>query len=767
MKLTAHLTVTGLILLCAGAWARAFDKTEQGIVVTVEQAHVELASARPGIFRLSVSFDGNPKPAPSIFLAGSEPLMGDGAVPDSSKAGAPGVILPATKESWEAVTVDDKVGIKTSSGELLIVPKTGVWTLLDAKGESLVAQGTLGILQKDEKTNRERVTFDLRMKNDRLLHLYGSGNGTRSLLKTEGNSHLSNGVAVVPYYWCTAGYGALGVSVDDNSPAKWNAKADQASVVTWSFPGRTADLYLMPAQNLYQEAQKYVDLTGHPKVSPRWAFGYLQSRWGWKDKAYIEDTLKTFQNDKLPVDAFIFDFECYTKTPDYDLKPEGKPDFSDFAWNPMLLPEPASQIADYRAQGIHIIPIRKPRIGNADTLKMMHDRGWILAAGNNGEVRDNFDARDIDFGNPDVRKWYADQARQMIEDGVAGWWNDEGESVYTKYYYWNLAEYDALAEFKPGRRHWSINRAWQPGVERLGASVWTGDIQSDWKTLEEVPASILNWGLAGMPYGACDIGGFQGSPSPEMLTRWMQVGVFLPVMRAHSTLEVNPRFPWLYGKEAEDAIRKALELRYRLVPFYYSLAHETYETGVPFMRPMVMEFPNDPRVQDMTSQWLMGTGLMTAPILNEGGKRSVYFPEGTWYKFDTGEVQQGSRSTDVTSLLDAIPVYVRAGTILTLGPVVQNTAQLPGGPLDVQVYAGKDADFTLVEDDGISYDYVNGDIRKTAFHWDDSIRTLTWKQEGSYQGKDIFKAIHVAVFDGNGKKEADGSLDPTGSVTIK
>jgi alpha-glucosidase len=769
MKLVSHLTVIGFVLLCTGIWAQAFDKTEQGILVTVGQTRVELASARPGIFRLSVSFDANPKPAPSIFLAGKEPQVGegDGATPNSGKAGAPGVVLPATKEAWDAVTIDDKVGVKTSSGELLIDPNSGVWTLLDASGQVLISQGTLAVLQKDNKTNRENVTFDVGMKNNKPLHIYGNGNGTSALMKTDGNSRMENGISVIPYYWCTAGYSAFGVSADDDSPAKWNTKADETSIVTWSFPGRTADLYLTPALNLYQASQKYADLTGHPKISPKWAFGYLQSRWGWKDKAYIDDTLKTFHDHKLPVDAFIFDFECYTKTPDYALKPEGESNFTDFAWNPQLFPEPARQFADYRAQGLRVIPIRKPRIGNSDALKMMHDKGWILVTGKNGEAVANFDARDIDFENPEVRKWYIDQSHQMIDDGVAGWWNDEGESVYTKYYYWNLAEYEARAEFKPGQRHWSINRAWQPGMERLGAAAWTGDIGTDWKTLAVTPANILNWGLAGMPYGSCDIGGFFGSPSPEMLARWMQAGVFLPVMRSHSSNGVDPRFPWLYGKDAEDAIRKALELRYRLVPFYYSLAHETYETGAPFMRPMVMEFPDDPKVQDMTDQWLMGTGLMTAPLLDPGGKRTVYFPDGTWYKFDTGEVQQGGQTIEVTSPLDAIPVYVRAGTILTLGPVVQNTIQLPGGPLEVQVYAGKDADFTLVEDDGISYNYVSGDIRKTAFHWDDSKRTFAWKQEGPYQGEDVFKAIHVVVFDENGKKEASGKLDPTGSATFK
>ena len=136
-----------------------------------------------------------------------------------------------------------------------------------------------------------------------------------------------------------------------------------------------------------------------------------------------------------------------------------------------------------------------------------------------------------------------------------------------------------------------------------------------------------------MPYGACDIGGFFGNPSPEMLSRWMEAGVFFPVMRSHSEINMTPRFPWLFGPEALNAIRKAIDLRYRLIPFYYSLAHETFETGVPLMRPLFMEFPDDPKTANMSDEWMMGDSLLAAPVLQTGAQRSVYLPAGDWYAF--------------------------------------------------------------------------------------------------------------------------------------
>jgi alpha-glucosidase len=246
----------------------------------------------------------------------------------------------------------------------------------------------------------------------------------------------------------------------------------------------------------------------------------------------------------------------------------------------------------------------------------------------------------------------------------------------------------------------------------------------------------------------------------------MQMGVFLPVMRTHSNSDITPHFPWLYGADAENAIRKALELRYRLIPYYYSLAHEAWSTGAPLMRPLVMEFPDDPKVADLADQWLMGRGLMAAPVLAERGERKVYFPDDM-FTFEGTQTFKRGEEIDVTARLDEIPVYVRAGTIVPLGPIIQDTDQLPGGPLEVQVYPGRDASFTLVEDDGVSYDYQRGIVRKTNFKWNDAMRTLSWKQEGDYHGKEVFTAMRVVVFDTTGKKEKSEALGVFGNISFK
>lgn len=712
------------------------ERTARGVIVTIGQAHIEATVATPGAFRLSVSYEGKPQAHPSVFLA--------------DPAGRSDVLGKVVHEG-------KLYGVRAAAGELLIDSGDGRWTLRDGKGGTLIPLSRIGQEKKDT-TGKLTVALEVERAMDKPIALYGSGNGIASLQQKQGLSRVGNGLAVVPYYWSDSGYAALAVSGDDNAPAGWSS-VDGQNHLTWSFADASADLYLLPAATLYDAAAAFAELSGHPAVPPRWTFGYLQSRWGWKDRAYIEDTLKQFIERKIPVDAFIFDFEWYTKYPDYKVPPEGEADFSDFAWNPVLFPEPAPQVANYGAQGVRVVCIRKPRLGNSETLKMVRAKGWGLPP------VEGFEARNLDFRNPDVRAWYAQQLGKLINTGIAGWWDDEGELTFTTYYYWNQSQSEALARIRPGARLWTINRAFQPGLQRFAAASWTGDIDSTWEELAKTPTHLLNWSLAGMAYGACDIGGFGGEDTPELLTRWMEAGTFFPVMRSHSVLNVRPRFPWLYGAQAEAAMRKALELRYRLIPLYYSLAHEAFRTGASLMRPLLMEFPKDPNVANLSSQWLIGRGLMAAPVLESGGKRSVYLPGGTWYTFDSSTKLAGDRSLEVTVALDEVPVYVRAGTILPLAPVLQRTDQLPGGPLELQIYPGQNASFTLTEDDGLTTAYLKGQTRRTTFTWDDAGRRLSWKIEGPYAGKDIFRSMMVRVFDPK-QKLIDGSLASSGVLSI-
>ena len=698
-------------------------KIPNGILVKVGEQQVGLLVAKDAAFCLSLNDSSiAPSAIKSVFID------------ESNKA-----ITPYT-----VISRPPFYGIKTSYGKLMINTDTKVWSLFDAAGRVLIRDGAYSSIGTSIQITHTAEGL-----------LYGSGNRTsKALEKNESSSSVSNGVVGIPYFWNSEGYSAFGVSANDNNPATWN-RANNKTVLTWKFSGKAANLYLWPAKTIYDGASGYVKLTGRPKLPPRWAFGYLQSKWGWNDSTYVADVATKFRTHKLPVDAFIFDFEWYTTTPDYSVHKEGKEGFTDFTFNPKLFPHPAKQIAELKSQGIKFIGIRKPRLGNNLLLDTARANGWLM--------NPNTDSRDLNFSNPALRKWFEEKTRPLLNAGVDAWWDDEGESYYTCYYWWNTAQFDLLASARPNYRHFTLNRSFSPGNQRFGYCTWSGDIPSTWSSLADVPADLLNFSLAGMYYGSCDIGGFQGTPTKEMLVRWFQAGVFLPIMRSHSNIGTTARFPFLWGDDGEAAIREALNLRYQLLPYIYSLGHDAYNTGAPIMRPLVMEFPADTTVANMTDEWLVGKGLLAAPVLAEGGKRSIYLPADTWYDYHTGEVITGPKTISVDKALDEIPVYVRAGTILPVGAVVQYSEQTSGTPLEIRIYPGKNGSFKMVEDDGVSYNYTKGDTRTTAYYWNDKTKTLYWKVTGPYSGKNVYKNIKVVL----GKKEKVAFIGKKGSAVFK
>jgi alpha-glucosidase len=718
---------------------------KDGVSVNLNGQRVELRVATPHAFCLHVSPTTAPVAAQSILLSGKA--------------------QPATQ--FTVISDGSVCGVKTAFGELRVDTSNQKWCLRDHDGKTLADWASLKADAPGAAADRgSRFVLSAGPSSlaPRPLY-YGSGNQPNrgALTQTRSASVTGNGSTSLPQYWSTAGYGALLITAADNKPASWQANA--AGGVAWNVPGDSADLYVSPAHDLYEWLGDQAELTGFAPVPPLWSFGYLQSRWGWTDRAYINDTLKRFRDDKLPVDAFIIDFEWYTTTPDYQVPLQGDPSFVDFGWNPALFPDPAKQIADFAPQ-LHIIGIRKPRLGNSDNLAMARSKGWILPANPNDPNSAGIRTRDLDFSNPAVQAWWQENNRKFVEAGMAGFWDDEGEINFTEYSYWNLTENALFRQVDPKARFWSLNRAFAPGLQRFGAAAWTGDIRSDWATLAKTPGDLLSYGLSGMPYSACDIGGFLGNPSPELLSRWMEAGVFFPIQRSHSDRSVTPRFPWLFGSDAEDAIRAALNLRYRLIPYYYSLAFENHETAAPVMRPLVMEFPTDEKVAGMADQWLMGKGLLAAPLLNQGGARDVYLPGDAWFDFGTNHVTQGPQTVHVTSKLDEIPLYVRAGTLLPLGPVLQYTGQPTTAPLELQIYPGRDGSFLFVQDDGKTLAYQSGAVRRTAFSWDERTKTLSWKISGDYSGNNLFHGVSAVLFSPQGTITRPGSMDKDGSISF-
>jgi alpha-D-xyloside xylohydrolase len=287
------------------------------------------------------------------------------------------------------------------------------------------------------------------------------------------------------------------------------------------------------------------------------------------------------------------------------------------------------------------------------------------------------------------------------------------------------------------------------GAQRNGSMFWSSDISPTWDALKRQIPTGLNFTASGIAYWTQDIGGWQYlsnehhpahppllDPSdarenvggyddyPELYTRWFEYGAFLPIFRAHGSRLHNE--VWSYGKQAEPILEKYLRLRYQLLPYIYSLGYRTYQTGVPFMRALFMDFPNDPKVADLRDEYMFGPAFLVAPVTEQGAtRRTVYLPAGTdWYNYWTNERVHGGEAIQVDAPIDTLPLFVRAGSVLPLGEAIESSNE-PQKIASLRIYPGADAEFTLYQDDGKTYAYEKGDCRVTRLHWNDAAQQLT------------------------------------------
>jgi len=653
----------------------------------------------------------------------------------------------------------------TSSFGSLSVCKAGVVVLKDSSGLVLTTS----------KPISSNTKLELSTKGGKFFGRGASPLDHHELTTAEAKPKVYNRATYTPYYYSkNDGYGALGaVKVDRNSGSEMDLtwKTD-FTTVAWEHGAGPFELYLIPAPTLLEGTKSYYDLLGKQLMLPLYAFGFGASRWGWKDKAYIADVLQKFRDGQYCIDYIICDFEWFATETDYAFDPAGKSTYHDFGYNPALLPSPKANLAAYDSDyQVKFAGIRKPRIGNSADLDFLRSKGWILP---NGEPAGSYppeghyaDMRSLDFAIPEMRDWYAKKMEHYTTDGVSFWWNDEGEANYYTFYYWNVAQVKAFHAKAPEGRFFSLNRAWSPGMGRLAAAVWTGDVSANWEDLKGTPGMLVNWVMGGAHYVGCDIGGFNGETTGPLLTRWLQVGAFMPVMRVHSVISVPAHFPWNFDDATQHAYRRALELRYRLVPYHYSLAHLLYKTSTPWIRPLVMEFPDDATVADISTEFMDGA-ILVAPVLREDGVREVTLPAGDWYKFAWEPesatcllVKGGHQSFGGVAALHEVPAFVRPGSVVPLANIAKATRFLTDLPLEVQVYTGADGRFVLYEDDGSTSMYKNGQVRAVHLNWRDTERVFDWEVEANAGVKTFYKQLQLTVFDG-----ATGSIIRSSVVDI-
>jgi alpha-glucosidase (family GH31 glycosyl hydrolase) len=509
------------------------------------------------------------------------------------------------------------------------------------------------------------------------------------------------------------------------------------------------DLFFVASADPATIMAEYALLTGHAEMPPLWTFGYQQSHRTLASREEVIAEAKTFREKKLPCDAMI-----YLST---GFCPSGwNTENGSFVWNSQVFPDPKEILdelhKDHFRAVIHTV---------------------ILSDRLRGTVHDHCDLSRFDEAEASC---YWEAHRKDFATGVDGWWPDEGDPLdipsrlVRNRMYWEGPQID-----RPNERPYALHRNGYAGMQRYASFLWSGDVYSTWETLKTQVPIALNTGLTGIPYWGTDIGGFVPTPefTAELYLRWFQFGAFCPLFRCHGRAW-KLRLPWgwntgdpgpreinnyggaalpdasqLHDERVEPICRKYLELRYRMLPYLYSAVHECATTGMPIMRALWLHFPDDPKAVGCGDEYLWGRSILVAPIFEKGATaRQVYLPHGGWYDFWTGERLEGGREINRLVDLETMPLYVRAGSIVPLGPVKQFTSEKVDGPLSVSIYPGADASFLLYEDDGSSFNYRKGEWTGIQMAWDDARRKLSLQlAPGSRMLSSEPKAITVQLAD--------------------
>jgi alpha-glucosidase/alpha-D-xyloside xylohydrolase len=506
------------------------------------------------------------------------------------------------------------------------------------------------------------------------------------------------------------------------------------------------DLFIIFADEPAKILEEFVRLTGHPAMPPKWALGYFQSH---RTLAGSEEPLQiaqTFRNKKLPCDALIYLGTGYC-TNGWNTG-HGSLEFNSNAFD-----HPAEQ------------------------LKALHDLNFKVILHINHAPRGLFGNSITENSDSPlhIRNYWA-KHRTDCALGVDGWWPDDGDELPVEA---RLARhrcyYEGPLSDQPDLRPWSLHRNGFPGVARYGGWIWSGDIQSRWTTLATHISVGLNYSLSVTPYWGTDIGGFVPTSelTGELYVRWFQFAAFNPLFRSHGRTW-HLRLPWgwdtgetgpiesrdvtdraeLHNSEVEPICRKYLELRYRLLPYNYTLAREACDTGLPLMRALWLHFPHDSEAVMLGDEFLWGRELLVAPVVEKGARsRRVYLPAGDWYDWWNGEKLAGAKWIDRPVDLATIPLYARAGSIIPLDPVRQYTGQSVSEPTTLCIYPGADGSFVLYDDDGKSLEYLRGQGTWTTLDWNESQHTFSITPDKRSKTKPVKRQFEVLLVS-NGKRQS-------------
>jgi len=701
-----------------------------------------------------------------------------------------------TKKTWPkadfAVHSDDPklITLTTSRLKIEIARADSSIIFYDSAGHKLTQENTRTLTPTE--VNGEKTYHSERFVNmwDTQEAFYGLGQHQAGVWNYRGESvdlSQDNTNISIPFLLSSNGYG---IFWNNGSRGRFNNRFVHAFYLS-SEVSDSMDYYFFYGPDFDRLIADYRELTGAAPLFGKWAYGYWQCKNRYDSQQELLAIAQKYRDLHIPLDNIVQDWFWWNTM--------GEPVFN------KNYPDPKGLIDALHKINVHLMisvwPYFRP---GSPVYDDMDKRGFFI----DKTVAPSFHpvAQALyDPFNPEARKYYWNLMNNaLFKIGADAWWLDtteaETEGRETNILATNkidhgkngarfanefplmttTAVYEGQRAASDKKRVFILSRSAYAGSQRNAAAVWSGDVDPNWETFRrQIPAG-LNYSVSGLPYWTTDIGGFvSANPDDpayrELYVRWFQFGTFCPIFRAHGTRTTNQNEIWSYGPDAQKTLTAYDNLRYRLMPYIYSLAWKTTSEGYTIMRPLVMDFREDVRAQNIGDQFLFGPAILVNPVTESGAAtRRLYLPNAKWYDFWTGAAIQGGRTLDAPSPIDRMPLYVRAGSILPLGPDLQYAAEKSADPIEVRVYRGANGAFTLYEDENDTYDYEKGVYATIPFSWDEATHTLAiGDRTGSFPGileRRTFRVVFVTENHGTGDgltENADKTVEYSGKkVTV-
>jgi alpha-D-xyloside xylohydrolase len=774
-------------IVASSCYAQSYQKTAQGIKTTVNATDIEIQFYTPSMVRVIKSPQGRPFNNKSLS-----------------------VIMEPGKTAF--TVQQDKSNLKLKSDKLTVDLnlKSGDIAYLKA-GDTVLKEKTNGVKftpfnDAGDNTYTASQSFAL----DKEEAIYGLGQHQRGNLNQRNQSYRliqDNLEDVVPFFQSIKGYG---IFWDNYSPTTFTDNTNETSFSSDVADG--IDYYFMYGGNADGVIACMRELTGQVPMLPLWTYGYWQSKERYKSQDELTDVVKKYRALHVPLDGIIQDWQYWG---------------CNYLWNAMdfLNPEfynPKKMVQDIHGMNAHMIisiwsafgPETKPFRELKEKGMLIDFTTWPESGVDKWPIIPGYPSgvKVYDAYNPQARDIYWKYVNQgLFADSIDGWWMDSSEPDHLNKKQQDYDQKTFLGSFRKVRnayplmsvggvyehqrqttsskRVFILTRSAFAGQQRYGANTWSGDIAASWETFKKQIPTGLNFSLSGIPYWNCDIGGFflwnykkklEDPEYRELYARWLAFGSLCPMMRSHGT--DAPREIYQFGKPGTpvyDAIEKFIHLRYRLLPYIYSVSHDVTANQSSMMRALMMDFPDDKNVWNMNNEFMFGKSLLAKPVTDpqylkkvSTGKdtswaedfstvktTSVYLPGTTgWYDFWTGAKYTGGEKVTRETPLNIIPLYVKAGSMLPIGPDVQYAEEKKWDDLEIRIYPGANGHFVLYEDENDNYNYEMGAFSTIAFDWNDAKKILTINdRKGSFPGMLTTRKFNLVLVKGTNAAGIDKS----------